>query len=239
MDNLKRKRDTHEAGNPGQFAAHNRKHDDSVVLSLGRRHVERVLPVVWYEMGLPTPRHRKQVPLRQESSHTVRVREVASEEAAPALTYVIDSPNLEHPLRQTIIRVGSDLYVDEQRPTDSVFKAAAAVSEGSDTSRYGEDLPGRADVQRWMDAAADGLISVNGQVYRRVNEPVYVVHPPAMGAPARVAVTTQPLRESGRTQVFTADQYEAAIAAAASHGEYEAPPAITVEDGFKPVGREQ
>ncbi|WIB65433.1 hypothetical protein [Curtobacterium sp. MCBD17_040] len=244
-DSIIRKSHTGEAGNRGEFGTH-RHDDDTIDLGVAGKGAslpayEQEVGISWYEMGLPSSRHRKFVPIKQEGTHIVRIPQVSAADAPEAMTYISKDVWTKEETEHRFRAIDGELYRLVPGGADAVTGIARRESSGSQyPDRWGETV-GSAKVRQQMDEAIEDFVLIDGEAWRRTPEPVYQVSNPGMGgsyAFINVAGAPDTSEEAASSDFFPADQYEEAVAFAGRFGHEVSGPdegnRITPMNGFIP-----
>ncbi|MGW8431445.1 hypothetical protein ACWGJ9_10175 [Curtobacterium citreum] len=216
--------------------------------------VKRELPYSWYEMELPSSRHRKYVPVKHEGTTTVSIPQVATEQAPAAMSvrkrgWRSDATEYEQQFRVIDGQLYSQHIGDEAvGALDDVFQYASGRSEGSpgyEANRWNAATPPESQwsvMQKMQDQVSDYVI-IDGQPWHREPEPVYKVESGGFYGNPYVVVAEAPSdgKSTASDNYFTADQYDEALAYAQANSRDDAPPRgveeanrIVVADGFTP-----
>ncbi|WIE81082.1 hypothetical protein [Curtobacterium sp. MCSS17_016] len=216
--------------------------------------IERELPYSWYEMELPSARHRKYVPVLHEGTTTVGLEQVSSADAPQMMTvkkrgWRSDAVEYEQQFRLIDGQFFSQHIGDEPVGSlDEVFDRATRYdkgSEGYENTRWGSSTPPDSQwtvAQKMQDALKDYVV-IDGEPWIRTPEPVYKVDTGSHWRGPSIEVTYAPDddKSTAPDNFFTADQYDDALAYARAEDRGESgvrgvPDAdrIVVADGFNP-----
>lgn len=217
--------------------------------------IERELPLSWYEMELPSSRHRKYVPVKHEGTATISLPQYTTEQAPQIMSvrnriWRGDGGTYEQQFRF----IDGNIYTQHagDEPVGSIDDVFAGITQyryhegnqGYEAGRWGgpQAPDTKWDVQQKMQNAVRNLVVIDGEPWQRATEPVYKVESGGWGSNSYITVTGAPADDESTApdNYFTADQYDEALAYA--HAEMRGEAArgldeaerIVVADGFTP-----
>lgn len=223
-DNYVRKGQTGEpTNNIAHFGTHKRTADDITLAATATAVLEpivREVPVSWYEMELPSSRHRKFVPVEKTGSHLIEIRQVPVEDAPEAFErrYEVGYGDDKRTVVQTYRVIDGELFTNVDRwnergfeDADEIARKAAAFGRGSSYQPETKDeLTGK------MDALARSYVIIDGQTWARTAEPVYKVMTFGLGSNhggTSLSIDDAPDPQYGIADesLFPADRYNDAL----------------------------
>ncbi|MGW8431444.1 hypothetical protein ACWGJ9_10170 [Curtobacterium citreum] len=214
-----RKSHTGEAGNKGEFGTHTRSEAE---VTLGAPAslppVTRDVEVTWYDMELPSSRHRKMVPVEKHGVHTATVRQVAEADAPPAFSRPVRYASEDGAGTVNYRVVDGELYADADShrgepwaSTDELITEWTRRANGDQWDQKSEQ-----DVKDGIDRHTANIVVIDGMTWAKTAEPVYSITTFGLGGNhggTGLFIQSAPNTEDSAASpsYFPADQYDEAV----------------------------
>ncbi len=220
MSDYTRKSHTGEAGNKGEFGTHTRSEAE---VTLGGHPailppVTRNVEVTWYDMELPSSRHRKLVPVEKHGTHTASVRQVAAADAPEAFSRPVRTHTDDGTGIVNYRVIDGELYADADGHRGEPWASADDLITEWTRRANGDqwDQKSEQDVKDGIDRHTADIVVIDGVTWAKTAEPVYSISTFGFGGNhggTGLFIQKAPDTEEGAaaSSYFPANQYDEAV----------------------------